>query len=58
MKSFDVITFGSNTIDLFVETGLAEVNKGQERLIAYPVGLKILVKDLHVETGGFEHSTH
>lgn len=45
---FDVITFGSATIDMFAETGLAEKGK----FMAYPVGDKILLKDLKFSVGG------
>ncbi len=45
---FDVITFGSAVVDVFVNTDLAE-KKG---FISYPVGSKILIKDLKFDTGG------
>ncbi len=45
---FDIISFGSATIDIFVETGLKEKGK----FMAYPVGSKIMVKNLRFDTGG------
>ena len=45
---FDVITFGSAILDVFVNTDLNE-KKGH---IAYPVGSKILIKDLKFDVGG------
>ncbi len=45
---FDIISFGSAVLDLFVNTDLAE--KG--RFIAYPVGSKILIKHFKSDMGG------
>lgn len=45
---FDIITFGSAVVDVFVNTELPEKNKH----IAYPVGSKILIKDLKFDIGG------
>jgi len=45
---YDIITFGSAVVDVFINTGLAE-KKG---FIAYPVGSKILIKDLKFDIGG------
>lgn len=45
---YDVICFGSAMTDIFIETGLKEVN----RKIAYPVGDKIPIKDIKFEVGG------
>tara|TARA_Y100000310_G_scaffold282789_2_gene304294 strand:- start:8032 stop:8937 length:906 start_codon:yes stop_codon:yes gene_type:complete len=45
---FDVVTFGSAVLDVFVNTDLRE-KKGH---IAYPVGSKILIKDLKFDVGG------
>lgn len=45
---FDVVTFGSAVVDVFVNTGLAE----RGNFIAYPVGSKILIKDLRFDVGG------
>lgn len=47
-KMFDVITFGSAVVDVFVDTELPERGK----FIAYPVGSKILIKDLRFDVGG------
>lgn len=45
---YDIITFGSAVIDVFVETDLAE-KKG---FICYPLGSKILLKNLKFNIGG------
>jgi ribokinase len=53
---FDVISVGSATIDVFAKTEseLIEIKtlKGQEELIAYPSGTKILITDLEFLSGG------
>jgi len=50
---YDVITLGSGTIDVFVKTKKPEImkHKGHED-VCYAIGEKILVEDLHVDTGG------
>lgn len=48
MKKFDVITFGSAVRDVFVNTDIAEKN----HFISYPVGSKILIKNLRFDIGG------
>jgi ribokinase len=45
---FDIVCFGSAVVDVFVGTDLAE-KKG---LVSYPVGGKILIKDLKFDVGG------
>lgn len=45
---YDVISFGSATIDVFIGTEAME-RRGR---IEYPVGTKILVKDVDFQTGG------
>ncbi|MFZ5954877.1 MAG: carbohydrate kinase family protein [Nanoarchaeota archaeon] len=45
---FDVITFGSAVIDIFVDTDVSE----KKNFISYPVGSKILIKDLKFDIGG------
>ena len=45
---FDIVTFGSAVVDVFVDTDIAEKNK----FISYPVGSKILIKDLKFDVGG------
>ncbi|MBW6442556.1 carbohydrate kinase family protein [Patescibacteria group bacterium] len=45
---YDVICFGSATEDIFIDTGLREVNKK----IVYPVGTKIPIKSLNFGIGG------
>ncbi|MBN2881375.1 carbohydrate kinase family protein [Candidatus Woesearchaeota archaeon] len=53
---FDVITLGSATIDAFCRTDAELVSisssRGVSELIAYPVGSKILIKDLQFLVGG------
>ncbi|MEM2915999.1 MAG: carbohydrate kinase family protein [Candidatus Woesearchaeota archaeon] len=50
---YDVITLGSGTIDVFVKTKKPEIirHKGHED-VCYAIGEKILVEDIHVDTGG------
>ncbi len=50
---YDVITMGSGTIDVFVKTKKPEIikHKGHDD-VCYAIGEKILVEDLHVDTGG------
>ena len=45
---FEVVSFGSAVIDIFVDTGLSE----KKNFINYPVGAKILIKDLKFDIGG------
>jgi ribokinase len=45
---FDVITFGSAVVDVFVNTDVAERGKFME----YPIGSKILIKQLRFDIGG------
>ncbi len=45
---FDVVTFGSAVIDIFVDTDVSE----RENFISYPVGAKILIKNLRFDIGG------
>jgi len=54
---YDVITMGSNTVDVFVHTDQSEVikirsSKGSEELISYPVGAKMLITKLLHNIGG------
>lgn len=48
MKKFDVITVGSAVVDAFLDTGMPE-KKGD---ICFPMGQKVLMKDLWYATGG------
>jgi len=56
MDSFDVITMGSATQDVFVRTEAETIRishpKFSEELLAYPLGSKILIKELHHRIGG------
>ncbi len=45
---FDVVTFGSATIDVFVNTDVAE----KHGFMHYPIGEKILIKELKFDWGG------
>ncbi len=45
---FDVVTFGSAVVDVFVNTYLPE----RGNFISYPIGSKILVHDLKFDIGG------
>ena len=51
---YDVITIGSATVDALVRTEFFEMvhGKKKEECIAYPVGSKILMKELLLTTGG------
>lgn len=54
---YDIITIGSATVDVFVKTASDEVidiktPKSEEILTCYPLGSKILIKDLQFMTGG------
>ena len=51
---YDVITVGSATVDALVRTEFSEMVHGQhkEECIAYPVGAKILMKELILTVGG------
>ncbi len=46
--NFDVVTFGSAVVDVFVDTDVSERGK----FIAYPVGSKMLLKNLKFDIGG------
>lgn len=48
MTKYDVITMGSGLVDAFVYTGVTE-SKGK---ISFPVGTKILIKNIKFATGG------
>jgi len=45
---FDIVTFGSAVVDVFVNTKIGE----KHGFIHYPIGEKILVKDLKFDIGG------
>ena len=45
---FDIISFGSAVVDVFVGTDIPE----KKKYIAYPVGSKILINDLKFDIGG------
>jgi len=59
INGFDIITVGSATVDVFAHTDpsqseVLKVNHNHhfQKDIAYPLGAKILVKELHFFTGG------
>ncbi|MDO8480517.1 MAG: carbohydrate kinase family protein [Nanoarchaeota archaeon] len=57
---FDVICVGSSTVDVFARTEFSELvsirsvkgKKAEEKLLAYPIGGKILIEELDFTTGG------
>jgi len=54
---YDVITMGSNTVDLFIHTDRSEIidirsKEGSEEFISYPVGSKMLVTKFMQDFGG------
>ena len=51
---YDVITIGSATVDALARTEFCEMihDKKKEECIAYPVGAKILMKELIMTVGG------
>jgi ribokinase len=52
---FDIITIGSATVDVFAHTDPSQsevLNVHHQRDIAYPLGAKILIKELRFFTGG------
>lgn len=50
---YDIITLGSATVDVFVKTKHPEILKHKEHDdVCLAIGQKILVDDLHVDTGG------
>lgn len=54
--SYDIVAIGSATVDQFAETDSEliriETPTMQEKLIAFPLGSKILVKELNLAVGG------
>ena len=53
-KEYDVITIGSGTLDVFVDTDSEILKKkgSNDELMAYPLGSKLLIKKLNFEIGG------
>lgn len=51
---YDIITVGSATVDVFIKTSTKNVKiiNTPEHDVCYPVGSKILINDLHFDTGG------
>jgi ribokinase len=50
---YDVITLGSASVDVFVKTKKPEIVKHRTHDdVCYAIGQKVLVDDLHVDTGG------
>ena len=51
---YDIITVGGSTVDVFVKTSMKNVKIANlpEHDVCYPVGSKILIDDLHFDTGG------
>jgi ribokinase len=54
--AYDIITVGSATLDVFAQTNIKSVRvrhgKTSEPMVAYPLGSKILIDELHFEIGG------
>jgi len=46
--AYDVVSFGSAVVDTFVNTDVSNKNK----FLHYPIGAKMLIKDLHFDVGG------
>ncbi len=52
-RRYEVIAVGSATVDVFAYTEHADIiRKHGKRLLAYPAGAKLLVKELLITTGG------
>lgn len=50
---FDVITFGSGTQDIFLKLNKSNYSLLERgKLLAFPVGEKLLVSEMHIESGG------
>jgi ribokinase len=50
---YDIVTLGSATVDVFVKTRKPQIVKHQQHEdVCYAIGEKVLVDDLHVDTGG------
>lgn len=50
---YDIVTLGSATVDVFVKTRKPEIVKHREHDdVCYAIGEKVLVDELHVDTGG------
>ena len=55
MTKYDIITVGSSTVDVFAHTdpSQAELLRVHDHTdVAYPLGAKILIKEIHFFTGG------
>ncbi len=56
MHDYDVVTMGSATVDLFAATDAElvqiQTRHSMERLLAYPLGGKILIRELDTAIGG------
>ncbi len=48
---FDIITFGSATVDVFAETDIHDL-KEERKYVGYPIGSKILLKEIKFSIGG------
>lgn len=51
---YDIITVGGSTVDVFVKTSMKNVKIANlpEHDVCYPIGSKILIDNLHFDTGG------
>lgn len=50
--NFDIVTFGSAVVDIFLDTDVAEQKGDSGKIMAYPVGSKILLNNLRIDIGG------
>lgn len=49
---FDIVTIGSATVDVFVDTNVGELHSKGRTVVQYPVGAKLLIHHLDFLTGG------
>ncbi len=53
LKKYDIITMGSATIDIFVDTGSDLFRRGKQKgIVEVPFGSKITTKEVHFDVGG------
>ena len=54
--SYDIVTIGSATVDYYADTDSElisiETSISSEKLLAFPLGGKLLIRELNVTTGG------
>jgi ribokinase len=56
VRKYDIVSIGSSTYDVFVQTEEGDTRilriDSEERDVCYPLGAKLLIKELHFATGG------